>query len=546
MFKCKLLANSLLLSLINILSLSTTGCKTSKEVIPTKNLRLNFTSPLATLDPRKSSDAYSSALIFMLYQGLTRYNSVNGEIEPALAEKILISEDKKTYTFHLKEAYWTNGAPITAKDFELSWKEILDPSFPAPNAPLFYCIKNAKLAKIGQSPLEEVGIYAKDDSTFVVELEQPTPYFLSLISFCSFLPVCHENSPLAANAIDKDWDHITSSGPFKVNHYKHQVELILDKNPTYLRSFEVKLDKISISFVPDEVTAFELFNREELDLIGFQYSSIPSDAISYLNSHNQLKTAEVPSTIFCTYNLKKPFFNNFYIRKAFDLAINRNAICENVIDRRAIEATSLIPPMQRTKEPEINPPIFSAQNTLLAKDYLDKGLAALSSLSPFEIPKVTLLCIAEKQDIKVAEVIQEQIRSSLNIHLQIEVLDPKYYFSKLYKRDYDLAICTASSQYDEPSSLLSRFENAENAKNYSSWFNPEFATLLEKAYASQDDASRLSLYLKADELMQSQLPISLLYHTKHLYLINPKLKGVFVSPIGSTHFDKADFVSEEN
>jgi oligopeptide transport system substrate-binding protein len=481
-----------------------------------KNLRLNFTNQIATLDPRKSSDPCSSAVIFMLYQGLTRYDA-DCKIEPALASQILISEDQKTYTFILKETYWSNGVKLVAKDFERTWKDILSPLFPAPNAPLFYPIKNAKRAKNGDISVDKVGIKAIDDSTLVVELEHPTPYFLSLVSFCSFFPVYDKYK----DQIDKDWNGIVSNGPFQVAHYQYQSELSLKKNELYFKNELRKIDQITISFVSSEMTAFEMFNKKELDLVGLRFSAIPEDIIPLVKN---IKAVANPSTTFCSYNLKNPLFSNLYLRKALDQAINKEALIDSVAHGFGVKATGFLRYSHDEKAPFL--------------DYFEIALNQMN-LSKETFPKLTLLCLANRKNIKAAEILSEQLTNAFGITICIEPLQMSHYLEKLYKRDYQFAICEAISQYDDPSSLLSRFENADNPKNYPAWEDKVFIDLMIQASNCASFETRFSLYLKADERIKEEVPISTLYHADEIYLKADNLKGMLVSPIGSIHFDEA-------
>ena len=174
------------LSLFLLLPIFFFSC--SKNTPSDKTFNITFASNPSTLDPRRSGDMFSSSIIFMLYQGLTEVQS-DGTAAMALASSYTLSLDKKIYTFYLKNAYWSNGQKITAYDFEASWKKILDPTFGSPCTALFYPIKNAEKVAKGLLPPSAVQVHAKDKKTLVVELEAPTSYFLSLISFCSFFPV---------------------------------------------------------------------------------------------------------------------------------------------------------------------------------------------------------------------------------------------------------------------------------------------------------------------------------------------------------------------
>ncbi|HUD00978.1 MAG TPA: ABC transporter substrate-binding protein [Rhabdochlamydiaceae bacterium] len=168
-----------------ILFLVFSSCTKQKEISPkrTNTLRMNVVREPSTMDPRKGSEFIGSTFHFILFEGLTRLNT-DYSVSPAQARSIEISDDRKTYTFHLRGTKWSDGSPVIAADFEMAWKKILMPDFPAANAPLLYPIKNAEEAKRGLVPINEVGIRSIDDKTFVVELKNPTPYFLELVSFC--------------------------------------------------------------------------------------------------------------------------------------------------------------------------------------------------------------------------------------------------------------------------------------------------------------------------------------------------------------------------
>jgi len=140
-----------------------------------QHLRVNIKSEPVSLDPRKGNNYVAAQLHFMLFEGLLKLNP-DLSLSPAQAKSYEVSEDLKTYTFHLDETTWSDGTPVTAYDFEKSWKSILNPVFPSPDAYLFFPIKNAKLAKKGEVPLYQVGITSKDAKTLVVELEFPAPF----------------------------------------------------------------------------------------------------------------------------------------------------------------------------------------------------------------------------------------------------------------------------------------------------------------------------------------------------------------------------------
>jgi len=163
------------------------GCQKSET--PSKQvLNVNFLYEPTILDPRRGSDGVTSTVHFMLFEGLTRMTPTSTR-ELALAKKIDVSDDGLTYTFFLRESFWSDGYKVTAEDFAFSWTSMLDPSFPCPNAHLLYPIKNAEKIKSGELLTESLGIKVLDEQTFQITLERPTPYFLDLTSFCVLFPV---------------------------------------------------------------------------------------------------------------------------------------------------------------------------------------------------------------------------------------------------------------------------------------------------------------------------------------------------------------------
>ena len=181
-------------------------------------MRMCTSTDPATIDPRRNGDFWSSNLLFFVYEGLTRILP-NGEAELALAETVEIAEDGCTYLFKLRDAVWTDGAPLTAYDFEHTWKTSIDPKFAAACPYLLYPVKNAEKIAAGELPPSALGVKAIDAHTLEVELEHPTPYFLSLITFCNFFA-----APKHIESIDPKWEHkrpeeLVFSGPFKVKRW---------------------------------------------------------------------------------------------------------------------------------------------------------------------------------------------------------------------------------------------------------------------------------------------------------------------------------------
>ncbi|WP_215217773.1 MULTISPECIES: ABC transporter substrate-binding protein [Candidatus Rhabdochlamydia] len=195
-------------------------------------LNLNMKTSPKTFDPRKAGDVYSSQMIFLLFEGLTK-RYPDGSIKFAQAKSYTVSDDKLTYTFTLGDNYWSNGKPVTAYDFEQSWKDILDPKFPSMGDYLFAPIKNAESAKKGLVSLSEVGIKAVDEKTLVIELEHPTPYLLKLFTLPRFVPIHVELDRKNPNWAIQTGAQFVCNGPFLLESFKQNDQIVFTNNPYY-------------------------------------------------------------------------------------------------------------------------------------------------------------------------------------------------------------------------------------------------------------------------------------------------------------------------
>lgn len=482
----------------------------------------------------------SSLFHFLLFDGLTRLDD-DGKIAPSLAEKIEISADRLTYIFHLREAYWSDGSPITSWDFEKSWKDILRPDFPAMNAHLLYPIKNAEGAKMGKKSLAEVGITGTDAKTLEVTLEHPTPYFLELVAFCVFYPV---NSEIDHS--QPDWDQeigkgFICSGPFCLKTWKRNNVIVLEKNPYYFREDQTIIQEISLCIVDSEMTSLQMFEKGQIDIIGQPLIPLPSDAIPELVKHSDLHIYPVPATTFCTFNVNQPPFHNVHIRKAFSYAINRRQIVQNITQLGEPPALGIIPPILkkrgRTKA------FFHDADIESARKHFAQGLLELG-ITKAEFPKVKYFYSNADSHHKIAQALQQQWQEALGIQIELESIDRKILLHLLKTRNYQMAQGFWMAQYNDPMNIFERFKYKENVKNYSGWENPEFIRLLEDSSNVQTEEERYALLEKAERLFIDEMPLAPVFHWNAAYLAKPYVKTFGTAPIGNGLFDRV-FIENE-
>ncbi len=465
-----------------------------------------------TTDPRKAGDFVSSTLTCMIYEGLTRCLP-GGDVELALAERVEISKDKTIYTFYLRKAYWTDGTSILASDFEKSWKQALQPLSSC--ALLFYPIKNAEAYAKGQMSIDAVGIRALDDRTLRIELQRPTPYFYALTAFPNFLPVAShaEENPMI------------SSGPFQIEKMVHNSEILLKKNPNYWNEKQIFLDRIHISIVPDEMTALQMFERGELDWLGGSISPLPPDALDKLR--DQLQFIPCSASTLCSFNTEVFPFNNLNLRKAFSCAIDREEIVHLITQGGQIAATSVLPPS------------FTKQKVCFfdpfgARLYFEKAIEELQ-ITPKDLESVILYFKPSQIEKRLAQTLQRQWKDLFGMTIQLAQLDFKSHAAKLQNRTYHLSLASWIAQFDHPISILERFKDPANFKNYPGWEDERYTHLLNEAIRLN---AKEELLLEAEEIFATQVPMTPIYHWSSPALCSPRIEAIPATPCGGILFER--------
>ena len=492
---------------ILLLILFVSGCHSStlksKQV-----LKVSFPDDPPTLDPRKGGDVISSTMQFMLFEGLTRMTK-ESSTEPALAEKIDISDDKTVYTFHLRKTKWSDGTLVTAHDFEAAWKKMLSPTFPCPNANLLFPIKNAKKAKEGLVHVKKIGIEALDNKTLRVELEVPTPYFLELTSFCVFCPVPAKTVEDHPEWADKLNPHLIVNGPFKIKIWKKNNKMVLIKNPDYWDADQVELEQIEISFIDNNMTALQMYEKGELDFLGGLFSPIPYESISILADQKLLKTNELGATTICIFNVNTFPFNNKNIRKAFAFAIDREAIVNYITELDEKVAFDPIPPI--LKDNEVQGFFPTTNHKKKAQMYLKAGLKELG-IKASDLNNLTFTYFVGDTHNKVVQTLQSAWLKNLGIKVTIEGYTLKVYLDKMAKKDYDFAYAMWVIQYNDAMNVFDRFKYKTNPKNYPGWEDARYISLLDQSMYFSDQKKRIQFLEKAEEILIEEMPFAPIYH----------------------------------
>jgi len=453
-------------------------------------------------------------MICLLYEGLTRCKTGN-EVELALATRVEISPDQMTYLFHLRPSFWSDGYPVTAYDFEASWKEILTPGFPSLCAYLLYPIQNAELSAKGLVSPDALGIFAVDAHTLKITLEKPTPYFLALTAFPLFLP---HPSHLAADA------PLITNGPFTLDHWTPNREIVLQKNPTFWDARHLSLDKIHIALIPNEMTALNLFEKGELDILGSPLSPLPLDAIPAWQGRG-LQCIPLTASTFCIFNQQKGPFQNENLRKALILAIDPSQAI--LPEMGHLLATHPLPPALL---PADTPPLPLSYDRATARELFRKALQELGSLE-----ELTLVYKGGPAEKRVAQTLQRQWIEALGLEVGLEQLDAKTHLQKLHEKNYQLSLTSWISQFPDPINILERFKDSHHPKNYAGWENRLYQKLVEE-----------KKFLQAERILLDEAVILPLYHWSAPTLSSPRVASLPINASGAILFEKINLLDESS
>ncbi|UHA72786.1 peptide ABC transporter substrate-binding protein [Paenibacillus sp. 481] len=502
--------------------------------------RFNIHSEPPTLDPGLAQDTVSYQVLTSLFEGLARVDEKGREI-PGIAEKWEIAPDGKQYTFTLrKDAKWSNGDPVTAHDFEYAWKRVLDPNtVPAPPYAIqLYYLKNAKAYHEKKKQVADVGVKATDDYTLKVELEHPTPYFLTLLSFQTYFPVhksVKDNPKWAAEA-----DTIISNGAFKLSTWKHQDSLELTPNEHYYARKEIKFDKVQLKIVTDSATELSMYETDEIDHAGKPTGELPTDQIPILkeSKKDEINQNIIAGTYYYLFNNKQAPFDNVNIRKALAMSIDRKLITEKVAQGGQIPAYGMVAKringLQAEYRDEVKDDYFKENldeaKTLLAKGLQEKGLTAL--------PEFTLIHNSNDLHRKVAQAIADMWAKNLNIKVKIENQEWGVFLKTRDSLNYQVARAGWNTDYNDPMSFLDLY-TTESGNNDIGYTNKKFDELVNKAKTMADPAERMKVIAEAEkQLIQEDMAIMPIFYYSDVSLTKPHVKNVFLDYQGFLHFTR--------
>lgn len=479
-----------------------------------------------TLDPAKSVDTTSAWVLDNIMEGLV-YQGKAGKIEPGVAKTWDLSTDGKVYTFHLRDnAKWTNGDPVTASDFVYSWLHTLDPNTGAQFASYMYFITGAQNYNTKKGPASAVAIKAVDDHTLQVTLNSPTPFFLSLISGRTFEPV----DPKVAKANPKwaaDASTFVGDGPFKLTEWKHQQDLVMEKNPDYWNASAIKLTKITADMVNDTSTQYQMYRSGQLSMD----TSLPLDLVPKMLQAKTATAFPYLGTQFIEFNTKSAPFTNALIRQAFTVAIDHEQIVKDVLQGGEKAAYSFVAPGMPGAHGDFQQEsgkLFSSDPST-AKALLQQGMKQLGITT---LPAITFDYDSGTAQQKLAEAMQQMWQQNLGVHVNLRTEEWKVYLDKLGKGNYQFARLGWIDSYADPTNIL-QLETGGFGANFTGFKNAQYDKLVQDAESTTDVAKREQEMHQAEKLLMEQMPVGPINFYTNVFAFSNKLGNFYVLPSSS-------------
>ncbi|HEU4760290.1 MAG TPA: peptide ABC transporter substrate-binding protein [Dehalococcoidia bacterium] len=507
----------------------TAGKTPAANLAADQTLRVRLAGEPQTLDPQVTGFDVDISLIKQLYRGLFYYNGPEMKVVPAVAKKMPakgdgISDDGLTYTFELRDnATWSDGTPVTAKDFVYALQRLFDPKIGATGYyfSFYEAIVGAEAAAKGEAPTANIGVKAINDTTLEIKLSQPLPTLLTLLAMWPAYPVRQDIIEAKGDAWTEA-GNLIGNGPFVLKEWAHDDHITMDANPTYWGDDKPTLQTLVFKMIPDEAAALIAYQNGELDL-----TAIPlPDTKDFEGKPEQAKNPEL-STFAWEFNNTKPPFDNANVRKAFSAATDRDTYIQSVRGGVGIPTTSWLPPGLPGYDP--NRGKDYAFNPVAAKKFLsDAGFPNGQGL-----PKVTLT-VADSQGNRLSsEFLKQQIKQNLGVDIDIEILESATYETRYKSSDFQVALGGWGADYADPENWLPKLFGTDASANQYKYSNPKADLLFKQSASELDNDKRIKLYQEAEKvIIDEDMGVAPIFHR-----VRNWLKKTYVDGLAQTGLD---------
>jgi oligopeptide transport system substrate-binding protein len=513
---------------------------TEPEIEEEQILRVNWGSDPPDLDPQTTTDQLSMWILNAVMEGLVRLNP-DGTIGTGLAERYTISDDNLTYTFYLRDAFWSDGKQITSHDFRNAWIRAISPTTKSNYAYQFFYIKGAReYFNQEEKDTSTIGIKSLDDKTLEVTLNNQTPYFLSLTSFVTYMPAQKQTVDLYGREYGETADKMVFSGPFIIEEWTRNEKMVLKKNEMYHDADSVKLDYIYGYMIKENDTILRMYENSELDFI-----NLPSEFINKYLYSNEFKSLSEATTWYLMFNCENKYFSNYKMRLAFALATDAEAYVNVIAQNSGVVAEGLTPPSMTGKGHSFAVDRYSVlpgYDPDKALTLFDEALEEIGATREEFKRDVTILSEMGDTWNRRAQFFQSQWKENLGIELFIEQLTFSERLSRYNNKRYEIAYAGWGGDYNDPLTFMDMLVT-DGGHNYTHWSNEEYDELILKAI-NGIGYERIDALAFAEAIIAQEIPVYPIYHPNKNLIIKPYVKSLAIFPIGSDYDFKWTYIDK--
>lgn len=506
---------------------------------------LNWTegAQISTQDPSLTTDSTSFQALLNTQEGLYRLDKKQ-KPQLALAKSAKVTDGGKTYTFVLRDAKWSNGQAITANDFVYSYRRTLNPKTKSSMAFYFYQIVNAEAINAGKKSVNSLGVKALTKNKLQIKLVRPVSYFKLLLAFPLFFPENQQFIEKVGSKYGTAAKYTISSGPFKLTKWTgSNKQFTLVKNQNYWDKKNVKLDKVNETISETSSTAYNLYQAGKLDetyLTGEQVKANKGKSTFYDRPASAIQRLEL--------NRKKvKAFNNFNIRRALSLAIDRESLAK-VLSDGSVAAKGFVPSGMGNnpttgeafyKEAYVKEAV--SYNLKEAKKYLAKGYKELG------IKSLNLnLTVSDTDSAKqVGEFLQSKLGELPGVKITVTTLPYTTLISRQSAGNYQLTIKNWQAILGDPINFLDVFEK-DSSYNNSGFASSKYDQLLNEAenvYGNKP-VQRWKRLVAAEKLLMNEQATIPLIQTAKPQLVQSYVKNVSYNPLGIPYDFKLVYIKK--
>ena len=504
-----------------------TAIFTPKTVDAAKTISLNAGMEPTGLNTLTSTYSIEFALFEHMYENLVTLDDDDNTV-PGAAESWDYDEDTLTYTFHLrKDGVWTNGDPVTAKDFEFAWSQALNPDVASDYAYFLYFIKNAEKYFNGEVAWDEVGVKVVDDYTLEVTMEQPTPYALFLFSFGTLAPINQRfYEAVGADLYSTEAQYFCTNGPFALTEWSHNDKIVMQKNDAWHGAADVEVEEIDWKIITDANAALSSFLAGDLDMVGLGTGELIKQAEA---AGATIQSYTDGTSFYIYFNNNDQYLSNVNLRRALFNAIDEQKEIDTVWQNDNEPMTSFTAPGVSATDGtsfagKVGELYAPSRDQEKAKEYLATALSELGCTVDELSAHLSIDCGDSATSIAEASFYQEQWRQVLGIEVTVNSMITKQGSQNRKTGNYVMSITGWGPDYNDPNTFLDLWVT-DGGNNQTGFSNERYDELIDLASKETDLEKRESYFIECEQIIADQLPIGPAFWRASSYACSDKIKG---------------------